>query len=193
MGLAQFQAALALLYTDSDFRTRLRDGATGVLELDLTSEEYTQIVTLATRDSRVDRFAGSLIAKRRAEMAKLLPVSAQLAGERFVEAFGEYAAASGLNGPNKHARDAVRFGRWLARAGIINEPWAREVARFEADRVEVWLNRPVLRARLYRYPVVRLAAQIINSEMPAEREAKQTGVLWYRMGKNGDLCLRVLF
>ena len=81
--------------------------------------------------SALARFASSLLAKRRGEVAKILPRTVKALGRaRFLELFREHAAAAPTEGTKRHRDDAIAFADSLRPAGVSR--WISDLARLEA-------------------------------------------------------------
>lgn len=147
MGLAQVQAALARLYTDPAWRERFQTApAPTAAALGLDAAEARQLAALPA--AQVELVARSLVRKRLGEVAKLLPLSRQAFGPRFAALFWQHAAAYQPRGLRRHARDAVAFAAFLARAApteLLVSPWAADLARYEAG----WLTLAAPGPRLH--------------------------------------------
>lgn len=112
MGLAEFQAALARLYTDADARAELRDDQRGFGErYRLSNEETEQLAGSVLNDA--DDFAGALARKRFSEAAKSMRGVETIVGGRMQEVFARYAAMTSLGIQRNPALDALAFIRWL--------------------------------------------------------------------------------
>ncbi len=171
MGLAQLQSALARLYTDASFRERCREDLSSVaLESGLTELESSQIRDLLTRDKRLNDFASSLIAKRRIEVAKQLPVTVALLGDPFRPLFAQYAKVAQFSGVSKHQLDAMSFARFAAESPTVGlHQWKREIIRFEALKIRAYFQRSLLRLEVYTYPVARIYASLARNEKDSVR------------------------
>jgi hypothetical protein len=113
MGLTELQPVLARLYTDATFREAfLADPAAFGVAHGLSGPDADAVVRLSV--PQVEAFAGSLIAKRRNEVRKLLPVSCDLLGDRFPRMFQCHARRYVPTGLRKHCDDAVAFAEFVA-------------------------------------------------------------------------------
>jgi hypothetical protein len=113
MSLHQLQCALAELVTDRDAREQFdRDGAGFASARGLSARECEQLEVL--RGSAIAGYAATLVRKRRAEAARLLPKTQAVLGEEFATTFAEWAERASLPpGLFRYARDAGAFARYL--------------------------------------------------------------------------------
>ncbi|HMD02170.1 MAG TPA: hypothetical protein VKG44_04310 [Candidatus Baltobacteraceae bacterium] len=127
MALAQLQHALAALFTDARERERLvREPSEFARRYSLDPQELTALGALPAGAFR--GYADSLERKRVAEVAKLLPRSADALGPAFRRAFFHYARSAAPSGPGDCRRDARRFARHLQRLPEGSRPPARILA-----------------------------------------------------------------
>ena len=148
MGLAEQQAALAKLYTDSTSRKAFyKDAQEAGKSWGLSDADIREIV-LVPRE-QIEGFARSLVAKRRSEVVKLLPMTHRFLGPDFIPLFRLHADTYLPAGSQRHRADALAFAGSLA-SGSLSAKCAehiRDVARFE---------RSLLIARSMRCPQLRL-------------------------------------
>jgi hypothetical protein len=179
MGLTQVQELLARLYTEPELRERFSADPQGVGEaLGLDAEEAGRLAQLPAAE--IDRFARSLVHKRRSEVEKLLPLTRRALGPRFPVLFREHAARFMPNGVKKQFHDAVAFAEFLARR-VQQEGteagWVGELAQYES----AWLEAEALAqpwiARTFRYPVHQLR---LYWEEGAVLEVRPSLLLWLR-------------
>jgi hypothetical protein len=191
MALAAVQQALARLYTDRDARERFwEDRAAAGAEWGLTPEEIEQLTTLSRAE--VDRFAGGLRAKRRNEVAKLLPRTADTLGPRLRALFAEYADASLPSGPGKHREDAMRFAAWLAEHMATNAPGRQSIvdlASYEAACLTAFTSGRRIQIRFYRTALRELLTGALGSTAV---RSQPTIALWLRLPRNGRMRLVLL-
>lgn len=76
-------------------------------------------VLLAMDAAALEVQAKGLIAKRRAEVRKLLPRAAKLLGEAYSDYFDAYAEEHWPEGHRRHLRDALCFAETLANSGVV--------------------------------------------------------------------------
>jgi hypothetical protein len=145
MGLAEFQSALALLYTDATTREQCaRDRDTFASRFRLSESEAASLAESVLEKAR--DFASTLACKRFSEAARSMPLAAEILGARFAPWFAAYAAATPLPPGHSPARDALAFHEWLRtarRAEIPSAEW--DALRYEQG----WLimqhtRRPLL-------------------------------------------------
>jgi hypothetical protein len=163
MGLAQYQAVLARIYTDEEFQQSLSNNNSQDLHsLDLTDNEKQNILALLTMGQRLGEFASSLVAKRRNEVGKQLPVTKDILTRRKLwrDEFKNFAAKNNFSGPRKHQLDAIAFARYSANLEEIKKlKWLPQMINYEADCIEAWINPRKLVVKIYTYPV-----HILNHE-----------------------------
>jgi hypothetical protein len=175
MGLAEHQAALARLYTNAPARREF------YADPDLAGRRWgldaAEIAQLSAIRPQIEAFAGSLIAKRRNEVAKILPATCRSLGDRFAGLFREHAEAFIPAGIHRHDGDALAFARFLCVPGRTpGLPAAmRDIARWEAALVQVRQSgRPLL--RLFRYDIRPALMEAGGSE--ACRRSLTIAVVW---------------
>lgn len=127
MPSADLQAAIARLSTDTDFRQRfLRDPARAAAALGLREDDRAAL--LAVDRGRLQRLAGSLLAKRAQEVAEMMPTVARALGTEWRERFLAHAARFRPGGTYLLEADAVRFLETLTGDRTI-APEVRDAAR----------------------------------------------------------------
>lgn len=178
MPLAEVQAALARLVTDSQARAAFQsDPAAVAASLGLSSGDMQAI------SRGLDKFAGTLKAKRRLDAAKMLPLTARALGADFARRF-----RAGLTEPAQGTRaDALGFVRSLSREPEPERPWLVDLVRYEAGFVET--RSGGLRLKGFRYEVTEIARALETGAVVAPRR-RFTFALWFRW-PGGRLVLRV--
>ena len=178
MPLAEVQAALARLVTDSEARAAFHDDPVDVAQrLGLAQDDIKAIAR------GLDKFAGTLNAKRRLDAAKRLPLPAQALGEDFARRF-----RPGLIEPAPGTRaDALAFVRRLVHEPDRERPWLADLARYEAGFLQT--REGGLRLGVFRYPVEKIA-QALGAGAAISPLARLTVVLWARW-PGGRLVFRV--
>jgi hypothetical protein len=174
MALADVQRALALLYTDRAARERFwADPEAAGVEWGLTSDDIAQLAALSRPE--VDQYAHGLMAKRRGEVAKLLPRTRAALGLQFRAFFTEYAAGFTPSGPGKHREDAVRFAAWLddRNAGLGRH--TVDMAAYEAACLTAFASGCRFQLRVYRTDV---NADFASGE--GRGPGRLTVVVWFR-------------
>lgn len=170
------QRTLARLYTDGLFRERFfaNPAATGE-ELGLTPDEAKQ---LGGSRASISAFARSLQIKRLGEAGHLLPATRRALGARYGALFLEYAAAPPPAGRHKVSQDAFRFLCFLvSRHQASLEPWIVDLARFEAAWILAGFPTVRIVARLFRWPVHRLA----RGEAASTKKPERYLGIWFRL------------
>ena len=111
MELAKRQSVLARLLTELELRESFLDSPADAAEsLGITVEQSEE---LAASVRGLPELARSLVGKRLGVVERLLPWTAQLAGERFSEEFRSYACVTPSAGLWRHERDALALARRL--------------------------------------------------------------------------------
>lgn len=192
MGLAEFQTALARLYTDQSFRVLLRnDERAFAAGARLTPGEVAQLHTVA---GEIEEFARSLIAKRLGEVRKRLPLSSGMVPAKdFSSVFQRYAETDSANGCSKtgtdiHREDAIRFVAFVERSGLqwpSAPAWVTDLLRYES----AWLQmvdpgRKFLLCR-FHFPMKRLTRALAAGNLTPEMAAQPSLGLWWRWRRDG--------
>lgn len=187
MGLVEFQSALARLYTDSLLRERFyADPSTIGQQLSLTDAETSQIAQLSA--TQVVVFAASIVAKRRHEVGKLLPLTRRVLARRFQDDFARYAVAPIPEGLDKHRQEAITFATFLEAAGHGLRPaWALDILHYERAWLEAASPGRRWLARHFRYPVGKLAHSLRRGDAPASVPPVKTIGIWFRFAPSGPL------
>ncbi|WP_435017727.1 hypothetical protein TA3x_005347 [Tundrisphaera sp. TA3] len=184
MGLAERQRLLARLATDAGLRDRFADDpAAATAELGLSPDDAGWLAALSSGPLAL--FAGSLIAKRRGEVAKLLPGTARALGPaRFSERFRRHASDRPIpGGPRKHRDDALGFAATIGRdAG--DPPWVADLARLEAGALRAHDPARRLAAVGLGHHPADLALALDSGVLPGRRP---TLILWVRPRRGGRL------
>ena len=185
MALADRQRILARLATDAPLRDQLAaDPGALATTLGLDPDDAAWLAALP-RES-LDGFAGSLVAKRRGEVGKLLPLTARALGPvAFAERFREYAARPIPDGPRRHVADAVAFAATVG-LGPDDPSWLADLARLEASNLRAH-HEPARRwiaCRLGHRPADLGRAATGSGEIPPRRP---TLVVWFRVRGRGRL------
>jgi len=179
MGLAEIQSVLARLYVDPTLRDRFfADSAAVGAELGLDAEEARGLACVSRR--QVEQFAAALRRKRRDQVRRVVPLTAQAMGGRFTEFFERYARESPPRGSRPDLDDAVAFVEALSQWTCEVAPlWASDLARYElAWRLAMRAGRlPIVRA--FRFPVEQLASGV-KAVTP-----RATLVIWWRPTQRG--------
>lgn len=172
MGLAEFQRALAQLYTDQDFRERFgaNPGSMG-FEAGLTPAEIQQLT--AVSQEQLAFFAQSLRHKRFRAICSLLPGTYQNLPD-FQAHFETFAPRFLPSGTQKHLWDALEFGRYLRQKARALPARLREGLLYEEICVFTRLNRPGIRLLL-------LHGRPWNPGSPDDTRDKLMLCLWVRL------------
>jgi hypothetical protein len=138
MGLTEIQAAQARLYTRASDRNAFYADPAGTGQRWGLTQPETEIL-IRTPRAQVEAFARSLIAKRRGEIAKILPLTCAALGPSLIPLFRQHAEQYIPTEVHRHDGDAAAFARFVA-AGPLPEgsfPWASDAARFELARLSM--------------------------------------------------------
>lgn len=185
MGLAEFQSALARLYTDTALRERFFADPQGTgAALGLNDQEVRRLAQVSAQ--QVHFVARALVNKRLNEARKLLPLTTQVLGQQFAALFRRHAETSIPSGTKKHRNDALAFVAFLARCNEVTPDWAADVARYEAAWLEAHIPTRRLILRRFRYPVYDIV-QALMREQPATPQTRPTLALWLRFTGRGRI------
>jgi hypothetical protein len=146
MSLHGVQCALAELFTDAGAREHFdRDGAAFAAARGLTEREREQLDALSS--SSIPAYAATLVRKRRAEAARLLPKTHAALGEDFGAAFNTWAARASLPADeSRYARDAAGFGHYVLAERDAQH--AHDAIRADLRRIRTILHPPWIKATL---------------------------------------------
>jgi hypothetical protein len=166
MGLVEFQAALAKLYTSSDARAALRsDRQRFADEHHLSNAEAEQLAGPVLKEA--DDFARSLARKRFSEVMKAMPNLEELFEMGIGGLFARYAAVTPLGSQRNPALDALSFIQWLLRGESIKlSVTNRDALRYEEGRI---LMQQTGRQLLIRWLLV-----------PGRERAWHSLAIWWR-------------
>jgi hypothetical protein len=180
MALSAVQAALARLFTDEAARADfLRDPQAMGRALGLDARDAETLARLAPRALR--QFAGSLRAKSALDARKRMPLTAQALGEAFADHW-RAAVASLPAGASRADEAQALAARVAALAGEkrLAPEWIGDLARYEAAFVEAAQRRFGMRMRLFRFPVMRIAARLHGGGAVDDCVARTTLGVWAR-------------
>lgn len=166
MGLAARQQMLAQLFTDARLREQmLADPERMRSAFDVNAEEA---VLLA---GEFDRFAISLIHKRRGEVEKLLALSRRAMGKQlFTTLFAKFARQFVPNGVKKHRDDAAAFADFLRQSGAVKAAWIVDLLRYEAAMLAADAPKAHLTIRVFRFAFADLVhAALEQAHSPSRR------------------------
>ncbi len=193
MGLTEIQVGLARLYTDAALRERFAAAPLAVgSELGLDAIEAAELARLST--AQLNRFANSLLAKRRHEVAKLLPLTRQLLGANFTHLFERHAGTCLPAGSKKHLADALGFAKFLRSLSgeeMCAPPWLVEVLRYEAARLKI--QRRLFVCALFRHDIVRLCRSLRQPDTPPYLLVRLTIVIWSRRPARDGVRQKVIY
>jgi hypothetical protein len=176
MALAQLQAALARLVTDAEARAAFaRDSETAARALGLDAGDAGSLAALAPR--ALERFAGSLMAKRVLDARKLLPLTAMALADEFGPALRRT-----LTGPPVGAAaDALGLVAALAREPRPLQPWIGDLARYEGAFVVAREWGFGIRVLCFRYPVALIGMALATGERNCAISPHGGVALWARL------------
>ena len=148
MGLIEQQIALAKLYTDGGARKAFYADAKATGSLwGLCAADIDEIVLVPRK--QIEGFARSLVAKRRGEVEKFLPITTRLLGTDFNPLFHRHADSYLPIGTHRHREDALAFAGSIAGGDLTGEcaDYIRDIAKYE---------QALIIARSFRRPQIRL-------------------------------------
>ena len=124
--------------------------------------------------AEIERFARGLIAKRRLDVAKWLPLTAKVLGP----ALGAQLREALAEPPPGARADALAL---VARLQSAREPpWIGELSAYEGEFLRAWGPRARLALRFYRWPVPRIAERLAAGEVVIDEARSPTLALWAR-------------
>jgi hypothetical protein len=175
MALADMQAALARLFTEAEARADFaRDAKAAARGWGLDKTEADRLASLAP--GAVDRFAGSLRAKRALDAGKLLPTTALALGPDFARKLRAHLAGP----PRGAAGDALALVAELQAAPDFERPWIGDLARYEGGFIEARDKPFGLWLRAFRFPVVAIALGLLRGEVAPNPTLRRGWALWAR-------------
>lgn len=168
MSQTTFQAELARLLIDSDFRTDVRSHGEASLDADLTDRERRRLVAVAS-DPGLDITRTLHDGWRLSKVLLMLPLtSALLGGERLAEELRNFW-------PTRVPRslyfreEAIAFCEWLLE-GDASTPYLEEVVAFERATLELrapWApDPPEMQTVHFEHDPERLLADLAAGEAP---------------------------
>lgn len=181
MGLADGQKLLARLSTDAPFRQRCFDDPAGTgSTFGLGPEETTRLIR------EIERFAVSLLHKRRGDVEKLLPLTRRALGDqRFTALFLSFARGFAPSGTRKPRADALAFTENLRHSSAIVPCWLRDLVGYErAQLTATDPNRRIV-IRTFRHSIVDLAQAALEQGPPPPR--RFVVAIWLRLSARGRL------
>ena len=156
--------AMGRLLTDRSLRDAFRSDAQSVAD-SFRLSEVERAALISLDPDQLDEQAAGLIAKRQTEVALLIPSTWQRLGSAAAALFVEFAESFWPSGFQRHAIDAVEFGRFL----IGRKP-------NDLDRAE-WNET---RFALQRFPVLIAWVADVKSQKKQHRRAIQVLIRWRR-------------
>lgn len=173
MSLAKTQAALARLFTQTAARADFaRDPLTLARASGLDSEEAQRLAALDAPE--IARFARGLLAKRRQDVEKWLPLTAQALGSDLAKCLRET-----LTEPPPGARaDALALVARLR--GAVAPGWIGDLAAYEGEFLRAWGPRAFFAIRVYRWPVPRITENLSAWESVDAVKPGLTFAVWLR-------------
>jgi hypothetical protein len=151
VSLAETQAELARLFTQRAARAALPEP-----------------------DPEIARYAAGLIAKRRLDVEKWLPLTAKALGPAFAP---QLRAALGEPPPGAKA-DALALVERLQ--GQPEPPWIGDLAAYEAEFLRAWVPGAHFALRRYRWPVARIADRVSAGAALDDVRPAMTLAVWVR-------------
>jgi hypothetical protein len=157
VSLAETQATLARLFTQTAARADFaRDPLALARAAGLEGEEAQQLAALDAPE--LARFGRGLFAKRRQDVEKWLPLTAQALGSDFAQCLRETLAEPPLGA----RADALALVATLR--GAVAPSWIGELAAYEGEFLRAWGPRPFLAIRVYRWPIPRITENLSARE-----------------------------
>jgi hypothetical protein len=188
MGLAEIQVALARLATEAGPRAGFSNDPVGTgIALGLDEADARSLARLSVTE--LERFAVSLVSKRRQDVEKVLVLTRQTLGPRFSELFRLDALARGPRPGAGILADAEAFAASLARVGNVRPPWIGELARYEVAQCVAARRRFLVRH--LRYDVARWVRNLALQGDGTDPPRRSTLVMWIRVPRLG--CLLFTF
>ncbi len=183
MDLGRTQALLARLYTEPALRARFIDDPAGIGAVAGLSEQDARWLAEHC-GAAIASFGKSLVAKRRVDVAKLLPRTCRVLGQRFRPLFARFARNGRTAGARSIRDDAEAFA--AAVAGEVGRPsWIRDLARFEGALARANRPGPRLIVRTFRWQVTTPVRGDEGAEVEPRR--RWTCVVWLRWRREGRL------
>jgi hypothetical protein len=177
MGLAEIQAALARLYVDRALRQQFFERPDEIgAAFGLRRDEAESLAR--TPRAQVERYAASLLRKRRAQVRRLIPLAARAIGDTaFERLFESYAVQAPPRGSKADLADGAGFLAAIqSRATDIEPPWAADLAQYELAWLQAQRSGCIPILRIFCYPVGLLLAGRAGS--PVGR--RFTLAIWWR-------------
>jgi hypothetical protein len=144
---------------------------------------FTQSTARASLDPEIARFAAGLLAKRRLDVEKWLPLTAKALGPDFAPQL-----RAGLAEPPPGARaDALALVARLQ--GQPEPPWIGDLAAYEGEFLRAWRPGAFFAFRRYRWPVAAIADRLAAGETVGDVQPATTWAVWWRP-KGGRLRYR---
>jgi hypothetical protein len=192
LSLAQFQLALARLYTDERLRQDfLTAPAAAAARLNLDAKDARSFAALNT--SEVRHFATCLVRKRILDARKTLPLTYRALGEEF-----DRLLRAELHGPpraGRHRGDAAALTMRLAELGtrrMIEPAWIADLARYEMAFVQMDAPRPRFMLRRFSFPMGKIVAAIAAGNTRPDVAPRLAFAVWLRMSRAGPLKHRAV-
>jgi hypothetical protein len=129
----ELTSALALLLSDRALRLRLKANA-AQLARDLELPPPDAAILCSLNPAGVEAQAATLLAKRRSEVARIVPRTWKMLAPAAAGIFEEYASHHWPTGHRRHPEDALAFLRFLAARGLPHAP-------IELVRLEIRLSQ----------------------------------------------------
>lgn len=179
MGLIEVQRTLAQLYTNVELRQKFLDNPQQTaIDLGLNPLDSQQLSKLSAFHLR--EFANSLHYKRMGEVQEILPTTEKSLKAKFNEYFLEFAKSYIPSGVKKHRDDAIAFAKFLNEQAVSIPAWCRELAVYEAMRLELGETKKLIIFQVFQYPIKEIFQAIFNNEEPKPNK-KRTLAIWLRI------------
>ena len=169
MGLAERQAAIAKLATNSKLRSSFATHPEKTLEqFGLNEQDIARLSKLSPSD--LDRFAVGLLWKREGVVRTLLPLTYAKMGKSFSERFMEYSSIGAPVGVRKHLEDALAFAEYLIKLNIKSSlsQETLHLLTYEAYGLKASLPKPFFRISIMRLRLSHSASVTNPASLPAQ-------------------------
>jgi hypothetical protein len=185
MELAASQKLQARLYTDSRLRKRFfADPVTVGAGFGLSSDAAHELAQLSQESVR--EFTRVIRRKRLDQVSRLFPLSTELLGREYGDAFKEYLLKEPPPSDQLAWKDALRFAAFF-QIYIVKHPlavsWGRELLRYEAAKVRaIWEEAP-LQVLFVRCRLMKLIRLLGEGQAPQKASAMPSLVFVLRSSR----------
>ncbi|MBI4853347.1 MAG: hypothetical protein HY819_16260 [Acidobacteria bacterium] len=178
MGLTEVQKTLALLYTNRELREKFLSNPQEIAkDFSLTPVDIEHLTALSA--FHLDEFANSLQYKRLGEVIKVLSLTEKSLKSEFSDLFLEFTNNYLPSGVKKHRDDALAFTKFIMSKKNIPD-WCKEIAEYEATRIELGEANKLLVIKVFRYPLKQIIQALFQNEEINIRK-KRTLAIWLKL------------